>query len=56
MSHAVFIFPLRFVREQVIFVPCGHQVCCQKCGTDNIGKDCPICRKKVDQAIKFFLG
>lgn len=35
-------------------VPCGHYVLCRDCAYDFSQKQCPICRKNVDQIIKIF--
>jgi hypothetical protein len=35
-------------------VPCGHYVLCRDCACDLLHKQCPICRKNVDQIIKIF--
>lgn len=35
-------------------VPCGHYVLCSDCAYDFSHKQCPICRKNVDQIIKIF--
>jgi len=39
-----------------VLVPCGHCCTCEACGKvlkDN-GKDCPVCRAKIDQVVKTF--
>ncbi|KAK3606641.1 hypothetical protein CHS0354_032116 [Potamilus streckersoni] len=38
---------------RVIFIPCGHLVCCETCAP--AFRKCPICRKRIQQAIKTFL-
>ena len=35
-----------------VLVPCGHNGICKKCASDNIGKNCPICRHKVESIMK----
>ena len=34
----------------VVFVPCGHMICCVKCADGC--KDCPVCRVKIDKRIQ----
>ena len=41
---------------QIIFVPCGHKVCCVKCGKASEARPCPICRVHVTEAVQFFAG
>ncbi|KAL3881983.1 hypothetical protein ACJMK2_028365 [Sinanodonta woodiana] len=38
---------------RVIFIPCGHLVCCETCAP--AFRKCPICRKKIQQSVKTFL-
>jgi hypothetical protein len=33
-------------------VPCGHRLLCEECKFD--GKQCPLCRKNIEQIIKIF--
>ena len=32
-----------------VFVPCGHLVCCLRCGLrcENVSGECPICKQKI---------
>lgn len=39
-------------KRTTIFVPCGHHVSCGTCAEKV--KDCPICKKKINQKIKVF--
>ena len=37
----------------IIFLPCGHLVCCVSCAPAMV--DCPICRKTVNGTVQAFL-
>jgi len=39
-------------KKVVLIYPCGHMCVCIRCSTKV--KDCPVCRKKVDDVIKVF--
>ena len=39
--------------REVVFVPCGHIWCCQKCGIKFV--DCPVCHKKIVKKMKFYI-
>ncbi|XP_077965706.1 uncharacterized protein LOC120334396 [Styela clava] len=36
----------------MVFIPCSHMICCMEC-TQAI-RQCPICRKKIEKAIKTY--
>lgn len=36
-----------------VMVPCGHQCICDVCAKQ-LNKECPICRKRVNQVVKTF--
>ena len=38
----------------IVFVPCGHLVCCINCAASL--RRCPICRAKIDKAIKTYVS
>ncbi|XP_039257064.2 uncharacterized protein LOC120333770 [Styela clava] len=38
----------------MVFVPCSHMVCCRTC-TEAI-RQCPVCRKKIEKAIRTYLN
>jgi len=38
----------------VVFLPCGHLSSCSTCAP--AFKDCPICRRRIEQVVKTFLG
>lgn len=39
-----------------LFVPCGHYITCENCCGEIIkGGSCPVCRQKIEQAIKVFI-
>ncbi|GFO17516.1 baculoviral iap repeat-containing protein 7 [Plakobranchus ocellatus] len=38
----------------VVFLPCGHLVCCTECAAAM--KDCPVCRKPVKGIVRAFMG
>ncbi|KAL3881989.1 hypothetical protein ACJMK2_028371, partial [Sinanodonta woodiana] len=38
---------------RVIFLPCGHLVCCETCAP--AFRKCPICRKRIQQSVKTYL-
>ncbi|OWM77935.1 E3 ubiquitin-protein ligase SP1 [Punica granatum] len=35
-----------------VFVPCGHMCCCMACSSHLT--NCPLCRKRIEQAVKTF--
>ena len=37
-----------------VLIPCGH-VICENDSKHFVGKNCPFCRKKVQQAVKMFM-
>ena len=37
----------------IIFLPCGHLVCCVSCAPAMV--DCPICRKTVNGTVQAFM-
>ena len=39
-----------------VFLPCGHSISCEKCAFKNSLKNCPICRKVLQQKIKMYMG
>ena len=41
-------------RMEVVFVPCGHFVCCSSC-SQSLHK-CPYCRKPITTALKTYLS
>lgn len=40
-------------QRQVVFLPCGHLVCCKICS--NLVKKCPICRNEIAEVQEIFL-
>lgn len=38
----------------IVFVPCGHAIACEKC-IEKCGKKCPVCRLK-GKPVKLFIG
>ncbi|KAK3793996.1 hypothetical protein RRG08_028430 [Elysia crispata] len=38
----------------VVFLPCGHLVCCTECASAM--KDCPVCRNQVKGIVRAFMG
>jgi len=38
--------------RRVVFIPCGHLVCCRDCGI--LQKKCPICRADLQESITVF--
>ncbi len=38
----------------VVFVPCGHFACCVNCAPSF--SDCPVCRTRIQSAIRTFLS
>merc|ERR1712032_1421107 len=39
---------------QTVFVPCGHMLACLSCSRSLENKKCPVCRKRVKQAIRTY--
>jgi hypothetical protein len=42
----------------IVFLPCGHIVCCPKCARELHAKQeplCPICRRRIDSTIRSYL-
>ena len=39
-----------------VFIPCGHFCTCENCAVNGNLKDCPICRKKIENRIKIYLS
>ena len=37
-----------------VFIPCGHSISCEKCAFKNSLKNCPMCRKTLQQKIKIY--
>ncbi|GFO01976.1 baculoviral iap repeat-containing protein 2-like [Plakobranchus ocellatus] len=37
-----------------VFLPCGHLVCCKKCGETT--KNCPVCERPVEEVVRAFMG
>ena len=37
---------------QSVLKPCGHSLMCWRCA--NEVKDCPVCRKRIDEVIRWF--
>lgn len=46
---------------EVVFIPCGHTMACQKCGqqlTDEkppSQRKCPLCRKNIEGKVRMFI-
>lgn len=40
--------------KSMVFVPCGHLACCEKCA--NVQQTCPICRSIVSTKVKLFVA
>ncbi len=38
----------------IVFVPCGHLATCGSCAT--AFRNCPVCRSKIQQAVKTFMS
>ena len=38
----------------MVFVPCGHLVCCQECGER--ATRCPVCRMDISEKIRSFIS
>ena len=38
----------------MVFVPCGHLVCCQQCGER--ATRCPVCRMVISEKIRSFIS
>ncbi|XP_077976727.1 uncharacterized protein LOC120334399 [Styela clava] len=38
----------------MVFIPCSHMICCMEC-TQAI-RHCPVCRKKIEKAIKTYVN
>ena len=39
---------------QCAFVPCGHMVCCMKCGVGVEDNGCPVCRSDIAMVLKIY--
>ena len=37
-----------------VFIPCGHQITCEKCAMNGRLKNCPVCRKPIEKRIKTY--
>ncbi|XP_014370616.2 E3 ubiquitin-protein ligase LRSAM1-like [Papilio machaon] len=42
-------------RSQIVFVPCGHMCCCERCSITDIDL-CPMCRTGVERKIKVLIA
>ena len=41
--------------SDIIYLPCGHLICCGQCSTSQLGKKCSKCEKVVNGLIKAVL-
>lgn len=41
-------------RADVIFLPCGHMICCPQCAPAMT--KCPICRKTINGQVKAYFA
>ena len=37
-----------------VFIPCGHQITCEKCAMNERLENCPVCRKPIEKRIKTY--
>ena len=37
-----------------VFIPCGHEITCEKCAMDGRLENCPVCRKPIEKRIKTY--
>ncbi|CAK1548295.1 unnamed protein product [Leptosia nina] len=42
-------------KSEVVFVPCGHMCCCQRCSQKDI-TSCPMCRTEIERIIKVLIA
>ena len=46
----VCIICMEFQRN-IMFSPCNHLICCEKCSIENVKDECPECKKKIEEKI-----
>ena len=46
----VCIICMEFQRN-IMFSPCNHLICCEKCANENVKDECPECKKKIEDKI-----
>ena len=46
----VCIICMEFQRN-IMFSPCNHLICCEKCSIENVKDECPECKKKIEDKI-----
>ena len=46
----VCIICMEFQRN-IMFSPCNHLICCEKCAADKVKDECPECKKKIEDKI-----
>ena len=46
----VCIICMEFQRN-IMFSPCNHLICCEKCSNENVKDECPECKKKIEDKI-----
>ena len=46
----VCIICMEFQRN-IMFSPCHHLICCEKCANENVKDECPECKKKIEDKI-----
>ena len=37
-----------------VFIPCGHEITCEKCAMNERLENCPVCRKPIEKRIKTY--
>ena len=37
------------------FLPCGHVVCCNTCAEKLLSRECPLCKRKIEQTMPLYL-
>ena len=38
-------------QRNIMFSPCNHLICCEKCANENVKDECPECKKKIEDKI-----
>ena len=46
----VCIICMEFQRN-IMFYPCNHLICCEKCANEKVNDECPECKKKIEDKI-----
>ena len=39
-----------------VFIPCGHEITCEKCAMNERLENCPVCRKPIGKRIKTYMS